>query len=106
MKNLKHTPAPWKIFIKAGTMDACRIKDAQKMLIADCFWMGENKTKETFTVEPYSLRESNEKDLVLYGINHLTREIRGLLMSRLLKVTLLETHFIPSFQIDFLPPCQ
>ena len=46
MKNLKHTPAPWKIFIKAGTMDACRIKDAQKMLIADCFWMGENKTKE------------------------------------------------------------
>lgn len=69
-------------------------------------YLGENKTKEIFTVEPYSLRESNEKDLVLYCINHLTKETIGLFVSRLLKVTLLQTHFTPSFQIDFLPTCQ
>lgn len=74
-------------------------------LCVEVMYLEETGKKEIYTVEPYSLRESNDEALVLYCINHLTGEILDLSASRLLKATVTKTHFIPSFQIDFLPNC-
>ncbi len=75
-------------------------------LCAEVTYMGINRKKEIYTVEPYSLRESNEEGLILYCINHLNGDLMKFSVKNLLKTTVVETHFVPSFQIDFLPNCQ
>jgi predicted nucleotidyltransferase component of viral defense system len=75
-------------------------------LCAEVTYVGINRKKEIYTIEPYSLRESNEEGLVLYSINHLNKELVKLSVTNLLKAKVIETNFAPSFQIDFLPNCQ
>lgn len=43
---------------KAGTGDLCRIKDDNDNLVADCFWLGEGRTKEEAEANAKLMTES------------------------------------------------
>lgn len=54
----KHTQGVLKVTTKAGTGDLCRIKDDKDNLVADCFWMGEGRTKEEAEANAKLMTES------------------------------------------------
>jgi predicted nucleotidyltransferase component of viral defense system len=72
-------------------------------LCAEIHYLQEDKQKKLYTVEPYSLRISDEKHLVLHCLDYKTKEIMVLPLERILTTHYSTIHFLPAYQIDFMP---
>ncbi len=68
MENLKITKGEWKLSKKAGTDDLARIKDSNGNIIADCFWLGEDRSKEEAEANAKLMAASKDLLEALYGI--------------------------------------
>lgn len=64
-----------------------------------------DKKHHQITIEPYSLRRTQDRNIWICAQNHHTKEKIYLRIDDILKVDI-SNGFIPSFQVDFLPKCQ
>jgi predicted nucleotidyltransferase component of viral defense system len=59
--------------------------------------------RNTYLIEPYSLRKDSSNRLLLFGLKHPKREIRQFRTDKILSAKITSQTFIPLYQIEFLP---
>ncbi len=76
---------------------------AVNRLCVELNYMKENGERNTYLIEPYSLRVTADNNMVLYGVKLPTAEIRSFRTDRIINATVTERTFTPRYSIDFLP---
>jgi hypothetical protein len=76
---------------------------AVNRLCVELDYRKESGVRQTYLIEPYSLRVTAEDNLILYGVKLPVAEIRGFRTDRILSAKVTETAFTPRYSIDFIP---
>ena len=63
----------------------------------------ENGVRQTYLIEPYSLRATREGKLLLYGVKLPAGQIRCFRTDRIISAVVTQTAFAPRYLIEFLP---
>lgn len=72
-------------------------------LCVEITFLGEDKKKIKYIVEPYSIEMINGTKLILYCLDYNTREKLTLSLGWVLKANITNVHFKPVYEIDFIP---
>lgn len=84
----------WK---SSASIEIIRYAAANHLCI-DMFYQGTNRR-----IEPYSLRRTRDRKLLLYALKHDTKELRAYRVDRIQGVEVSKELFIPQFKIELSP---
>jgi len=76
---------------------------AVNRLCVELDYRKESGERQTYLVEPYSLRATSEGNMIIYGVKLPTAETRGFRTDRILRATVTQHTFTPRYSIDFIP---
>jgi predicted DNA-binding transcriptional regulator YafY len=76
---------------------------AVNRLCVELEYQKESGERETYLIEPYSLRATSQGDILLYGVKLPSGEIRSFRTDRILGVRSSEIAFTPRYQVEFIP---
>ncbi|MCB9334309.1 MAG: nucleotidyl transferase AbiEii/AbiGii toxin family protein [Lewinellaceae bacterium] len=76
---------------------------AVNRLCVELDYRKENGVRQTYLIEPYSLRATADNNLILYGVKLPAAQIRGFRTDRILGVRVTENTFTPRYTVDFIP---
>jgi predicted nucleotidyltransferase component of viral defense system len=76
---------------------------AVNRLCVELDYRKENGQRQTYLIEPYSLRATAEGNTLLYGVKLPAGEIRCFRTDRIIRSTPTDRAFTPRFSIDFIP---
>lgn len=85
-----------------GMLDRIRFAAANHLCV-EIRYEREDGERNTYIIEPYSLRRSSEDYLLIYALKHQTKDIRAFRTDRILEAKVTSTPFIPSYRVEFLP---
>ena len=97
--------SPWHIGSttpQLGILDRIRFAAVNRLCV-ELDYRKENGQRQTYLIEPYSLRTTAENNLLLYGVKLPTAEIRGFRTDRILDAKVIERAFTPRYAVDFIP---
>ena len=77
---------------------------AVNRLVVELDYRKANGQRNTYHIEPYSLRRTRQGNTLLYGVKVESGDIRGFRTDRIINSKVTEVAFVPRFAIDFLPP--
>jgi len=85
-----------------GILDRIRFAAVNRLCV-ELDYRKENGQRQTYLIEPYSLRSTSENNFLLYGVKLPTAEIRGFRTDRIIDAKVIERAFTPRYTIDFIP---
>jgi len=85
-----------------GTLDKIRFA-ASNHLCVELHYRRQDGVQNTYLIEPYSLNETSEGNLLLHALKHETEEIRAFRTDRILGVQISNQTFTPRYRIDLIP---
>ena len=85
-----------------GLLDRIRFAAANH-LCAELTYCKENGEQNVYIVEPYSLRQTPDGNILLYSLKHNTNDIRAFRTDRIINAKATNMSFIPKYRIELLP---
>lgn len=85
-----------------GMLDRIRFAAANHLCV-EILYTREDGQRNTYIIEPYSLRRSTDSHLLIYALKHQTRDIRAFRTDRIIEAKATSHSFIPSYRVEFLP---
>jgi len=76
---------------------------AVNRLCVELDYRKESGQRQTYLIEPYSLRATAEDKLILYAVKLPTAEIRSFRVDRIIDAKATERAFAPRYSVDFIP---
>jgi hypothetical protein len=76
---------------------------AANHLCVEILYMKEDSHRNSYIIEPYSLRRSNKGYLLIYALKHPTLDIRAFRTDRIMEAKVTSQSFMPSYRVEFLP---
>lgn len=104
--------ARWRNVRSGGMASSLSLLDrirfaAANRLVVELDYRKENGEQKTYRIEPYSLRESREGNILLYAVKLPAPDpsgaIRGFRTDRMLNARITDQSFTPRYRIDFIP---
>lgn len=83
-------------------LDSIRFAAVNRLCV-ELDYRKENGQRQTYMIEPYSLRATTQGNILLYGVKSATGEIRGFRTDRILGTKITERAFTPRYAVDFIP---
>jgi len=87
---------------QSNMLDLIRFAAVNRLCV-ELDYRKENGIRQTYLIEPYSLRATADNNLVLYGVKLPAVEIRGFRTDRILGAVVTESAFKPRYSVDFIP---
>jgi hypothetical protein len=85
-----------------GILDRIRFAAANHLCV-EILYTREDRQRNTYIIEPYSLRKSADGHLLIYALKHQTGDIRAFRTDRIIEAKAISQSFIPSYRAEFLP---
>lgn len=76
---------------------------AANHLCVEILYTREDGQRNTYIIEPYSLRRNVDSHLLIYALKHPTKDIRAFRTDRIIEAKVTSQSFIPSYRVEFLP---
>ena len=89
--------------VGANMLDSVRFASTNHLCI-ELDYQKENGIRKTYTVEPYSLRQTSEGNLLLYTLEYGTKgPPKSFRVDRIMEARISKLTFIPAYTVEFIP---